>query len=395
MRPESVGAYERSFIGCALLHPEIVDDTAMTPADFSTPWAVSAWTAIRRLVLNGDPANCLTVHDQSPDLLVSELSAAEDDACSPLQVNFYAREIRTASHRRRVILACEDALRRLKEANGIDPLPEVVDMLGTALESAPILEQPKPLSQYVDQLVAELSARRERGRPGISSGFPALDSLTGGLRGGSLWVVAAETGVGKSIFAANLLLRARVPSVIFSLEMAGLEVAERMLAASCSISTLRLARGTVEPSEIALLPDHARILIDERPSPSVEEIALTARCLRRGEKIEIAVVDYLQIVRTERDERREAEVAAVARGLRSLARSLDIAVVALAQLNREGAIRDSAVIEHESHVVAVFERKKGQEEARLEVRKNRHGPQGLIALRLDKRTLHLSEAQPA
>jgi replicative DNA helicase len=101
----------------------------------------------------------------------------------------------------------------------------------------------------------------------------------------------------------------------------------------------------------------------------------------------------LQIVRTPRDERREAEVAAVARGLRSLARSLDITVVALAQLNRDGAIRDSAAIEHEAHVVAVLERKKGEESAKLEVRKNRHGPEGVVRLRFDKRTLRLREEE--
>jgi replicative DNA helicase len=166
-----------------------------------------------------------------------------------------------------------------------------------------------------------------------------------------------------------------------------------MIAASCGISAVRLAHGSVEPSEIALPTEHARILIDERAAPSVEEIALTARSLRRREQIQIIVVDYVQIVRTPRGERREAEVAAVARGLRSLARSLDVTVIALAQLNRDGAIRDSAAIEHEADVVAVLERKKGEESAKLEVRKNRHGPEGVVRLRFDKKTLRLREEE--
>jgi replicative DNA helicase len=210
MRPDSVRIYERQFVGCALRHPEIVDETGLTPADFSTAWAEKACKAILRLALNGDPVTVATVHDQDPELLLSDLSQAEDAACLQLQGTFFAREIRAASHRRRVTVACEEALRRLKEGKGTDPLPEVVDMLAAVLDTAPAIQQPKPLAHYVERLVEELPTRRERGRPGFSRGFPALDSLTGGLRPGSLFVVAAETGVGKSLFASNLLLgRAR------------------------------------------------------------------------------------------------------------------------------------------------------------------------------------------
>jgi replicative DNA helicase len=123
----------------------------------------------------------------------------------------------------------------------------------------------------------------------------------------------------------------------------------------------------------------------------VAEIAATSRSLRRREQIGLVIVDYLQIVRTEQDERREAEIAAVARGLRALARQLNVPVIALAQLNRDGQVRDSAVIEHESHVLAVFERKKSSEAATLELRKNRHGPEDCIALRFDRNTLRLRE----
>ena len=84
----------------------------------------------------------------------------------------------------------------------------------------------------------------------------------------------------------------------------------------------------------------------------------------------------------------------MARGLRALARQLSVPVIALARLNRDGMVRDSSVIEHEAHVVAVFERRKGSESATLELRMNRHGPESCIALRFDRKTLRLREDSP-
>jgi replicative DNA helicase len=268
-------------------------------------------------------------------------------------------------------------------------------MLASALDDTPAGEQPRRLSDFVGELVADLPARREKGKPGLSSGFPTVDSRTGGLRPGSLVVIAAGTGVGKSLVATNIALAARVPAILFSLEMTGIEVAERMIAAASGVAATRIQRGAVTDGEILVLKRqaeaHSHLWIDERPAPTVAEIAATARALRRRENVGLVVVDYLQIVRTEQDERREAEVAAVARGLRALARRLSVPVIALAQLNRDGQVRDSAVIEHEAHVVAVFERKKGSEQATLELRKNRHGPEDCVALRFDRETLRLRE----
>jgi replicative DNA helicase len=392
VRPESARSYEAALVGAAITWNEILDEIGMQPSDFTTVWAQKAWTAISRLVLNGDPATELTIHDLDPELLVSELAEASTNACSRQQVGYWAREICMES-RRRLKAALEEGARRLGESNGTDPMSEVVDMVARALDAAPPPERPKPLGDLVEEIMDEMPARRDRGRPGVSTGFPLLDSLTGGLRPGALYVVAAETGVGKSLFAANLLLSARVPSIVFSLEMDGHEVAERMLAAACSISTIRLVSGSVERSEVTLHPDRARILIDDRPAPSMEEIAFITRALRRQEKIELAIVDYLQIIRTPKGERREAEVAAAAYALRAMARSLSLSVIALAQLNRDGQVRDSAAIEHAAHVLAIFEREKGAEAATLRLQKNRSGPEGVVRLLFDKRTLRLREEQ--
>jgi len=398
VRPEHAETYERGMIGCALLNPEIVDASRLSVQDFSTGWGRQAWQALMRLALNGDPVTETTVAEQS-GAKVSELLAAADDAIMPSQVVWWAREIRAAAVRRRLIAICSEARERLERANGVDPTPDVVTMLVGALDTTPATEQPRRLSDFVAEIVADVPARREKGQPGLPSGFPTVDSRTGGLRPGSLFVIAAGTGVGKSLLATNIALAANVPTILFSLEMTGLEVAERIIAAASGVTATRIQRGIVSDSEIAALKHHAevqeRIWIDERPAPSVAEIAATARSLHRRENVGLVIVDYLQIVRTEQDERREAEVAAVARGLRGLARQLSVPVIALAQLNRDGMVRDSSVIEHEAHVVAVFERKKGSESATLELRKNRHGPEDCIALRFDRNTLRLREEDRA
>lgn len=398
MRLEHVADYERQVIGCGLLNPETVDSSGLSVEEFSTGWGRQVWQALMRLALNGDPVTETTVSEQS-GVKVSELLAASDDAIMPSQVAWWAKEIRAAAFRRRLIAVCTEARERLERANGIDPTPDVVALLAGALDDTPNADQPRRLSDIVGDLIADLPARRAKGQPGLSSGFPTVDSRTGGLRPGSLFVIAAGTGVGKSLLATNIALAAHVPTLLFSLEMAGLEVAERMIAAASGVEAKRIQRGTVSDGEVLVLKRqakaHQEIWIDERPVPSVAEIAATARALHRRENVGLVIVDYLQIVRTQQDERREAEVAAVARGLRALGRQLHVPVIALAQLNRDGMVRDSAVIEHEAHVLAVFERKKGSESATLELRKNRHGPEDCIALRFDRNTLRLREEADA
>ncbi len=294
-------------------------------------------------------------------------------------------------------LAKGEAVRQAAKSNGNgpDPVPGIYARLAAAIDEAPSRQQAQTLPYYVEQLIADLPARKERGRPGLSTGLPTVDRLTGGLREGMLFAIAASTGVGKSLMAMNIALDAKVPTVLFSLEMAGIEVAERMIAAAAGVNALRLQRGSVPDVEKLreTAREYARIWIDDRPAPSVAEIAATARALCRREAVELVIVDYLQIVRTEHDERREAEVASIARGLRSMARQLSVPVIALAQLNRSGDVRDSAVIEHEAHVVAVFDRKKRAETATFDIRKNRHGPEQCVALRMDLSTLRLREEE--
>lgn len=385
---------ERAIIGCALSSPEVVDSSSLDGSHFSVVKNRRAWEAIMRIALNGDPMTIASVAEAS-GVEASYLSAAEDDGCHPLQAAWYAKEIRSAAFRRRLISTCRYAAERLEQANGIDPTPEVAAELAAALDETPGAERPQSLPFFVEKILDDLPKRREQGKPGASTGFPMLDEMIGGLRPGSLFIIAAATGVGKSIFAANLVLGTRVPSLLCSLEMSGIEVAERMIAAAGAVESYRIQRGQVDADDLASIRTIARertgIWIDERPAPSVEEIGATARSFVRQESIGLLVVDYLQIVRTVREERREAEVAHVARSLRALARKLNIPVVGLSQLNREGEIRDSSVIEHEAHVVGVFTRKKGESEAQLEIRKNRHGPEGRIDLFFNRKTLELRE----
>lgn len=394
MNADTVRAYERQIVGCFLGNPETIGASGLVAEDFSTTWARRSVEALLRISLNGDPVTLPLVAELSGSN-IGDLAAAEDEACLPAQLAFYAREVRAAAFRRRLIATCSSAVERLSRANGIDPTADVAAELAAAIDQTPGTERPRSLEELAADLIAELPARKERGRPGYSTGFPTIDRLIGGLRPGSLFVIAAGTGVGKSLLAVNIALGAKIPTAMFSLEMSGLEVAERLIAAAAGVSATRIQRGIVSDSEIPAMADAAHdyrgIWIDDRPAPSVLEIAATARALHRRESARLVIVDYLQIVRATQDERREAEVAAIARGLRALARQLNVPVIALAQLNRDGQVRDSAVIEHEAHVVGVFERKKGSEAATLEIRKNRHGPEDCVAMHFDRTTLRLRE----
>jgi replicative DNA helicase len=259
----------------------------------------------------------------------------------------------------------------------------------------------------------ERDIREETPTNVVLSGFQDLDSLTGGLQPGSLNIIAARPSVGKTALALNIASHAAVyngvPTLIFSLEMSGEQIASRMLSSLARVNIRELIKGrnldnelwtrmTTAASDLCNAP----IFIDD--SSMLSTFELRSRCLRFmsryiGKKC-LVVIDYLQLMTSgsKRGENRNQEVADISRMLKGIARECDIPVVALSQLSRKveerGAekrpmlsdLRDSGAIEQDADIVAFLYRRSYQDldsadnTAELLVEKHRNGPTGKINL---------------
>lgn len=247
---------------------------------------------------------------------------------------------------------------------------------------------------------------------GLSTGIGAFDDLTGGLRGGDLAVLAARPGMGKTAFALGLALHAaihkQVPALFVSLEMPRVQLLDRALAGLGRVDLGRIRTGRLEDSDWPGISaatgtlSEAPLAIDDSPGLTLGEIRARARRMRRRTGLGLLIVDYLQLV-TETATRRNnftgnEIVEAISRGLKALAKELDVPVIALSQLNRElerrpdkrpqlSDLRGSGAIEQDADLVAFLYRDEVYDEqspargtAELILAKQRNGPLGMVRL---------------
>ncbi|MEJ7568041.1 MAG: replicative DNA helicase [Gaiellaceae bacterium] len=253
---------------------------------------------------------------------------------------------------------------------------------------------------------------------GLSSGFPDLDQVTAGFQPGNLIILAARPSMGKSALglciAANAAVQANapVPTAFFSLEMSLQEIAQRMMCLDSKVDSHKIRTGQLSADDWPRLSaacarlENAPFYIDDTPGLSLLELRSRAQTLKRREpQLGLVVVDYLQLMTAGGSvESRLQEVSAVSRGLKALAKDLDVPVLALSQLSRAveqrtdkrpvlSDLRESGSIEQDADVVMFIYRDEyyaGEESehqgiAELHIAKHRNGPTDTIQLAFMKR----------
>ncbi len=263
------------------------------------------------------------------------------------------------------------------------------------------------LHEEVDKL-EELS-RKDVGLTGTPSGFTDLDGLTGGFQPGNLIVIAARPSMGKSTLATNIAENAAidygVPVALFSLEMSETELAHRFIASQAKVSSDELRKGRVRgerwPKVLNAVEKlaSAPIFLDDSSDIGVLEMRAKARRLHSKHGLGLIVVDYLQLVRPDgRSDSRVEQVGQISRGLKILARELDIPVIAVSQLSRAvesrhppipmlSDLRESGQLEQDADVVMFVYREDYYDdesertgEADVIMAKHRNGPIGKVGL---------------
>ncbi len=276
-------------------------------------------------------------------------------------------------------------------------------------------EEIKDAIKEANTVIAKLLMKKGE-LTGVTSGFKDLDAMTFGFQRQEMIIVAARPSMGKTSFALNIAEAAAmpkpgkgepVPALIFSLEMSSSQLALRMLCSRARVNLKLLRDGLVsrdgrEVNDLGRAAEEfkkAPVLIDDSSNLTIMEMRAKARRIYARRKLGLVVVDYLQLVSgTDPRAPREQQVAEVSRGLKAMAKELDLPVIVLSQLNRSSEkenrtprlsdLRESGSIEQDADVVLMLSRPKDADErfqtaagaADLIVAKQRNGPVGDLKL---------------
>lgn len=389
----------------------------LSPQDFYRESHGTIYKAILDLSAAGEPVDPITLADymqrnQTLERAGGSARLAELAALTPSTSNaaHYAKIVANEAARRSLVLAGQHIVRSAQEGgDAADLIAEAESHLSKAT-SLRNTTRAEPLAVALPDYRAELLHAYQNKQPmfGMKTGFPDLDSILLGFWPGQLIVVAARPGQGKSAFALNVaenFADAGLPSFTVSLEMSSRELLIRSIARASKIDGKRLQLGTIEEEHLPQLREGLKtvedrkelMLIDDNGSMTLPALRAEAIRLQRQYDIKLIVLDYLQLMsgpETNTNDR----VAAITRGLKQLARQLNIPVLALSQMSRAiesrsekrpqlSDLRDSGAIEQDADVVmflhddaAYDHNTTGDGTIELIVAKNRKGAAGTVKL---------------
>lgn len=419
--PHSMDA-EEAVLGSLLIDPDAIFEVAsfLRPTAFYREHNKWIYEAILHLNDRREPIDFLTLTEELRKRQQLEDSGGEGYIISlinsvPTAINAdsYGRLVEASALRRRLITAASTiANLAYDEAEDINV---VIDRSEQALFSVSEERTTRDLIPvkdiargYLDR-IEELHARGDE-VVGVPTGFTDMDRLLGGLNKSDLIIVAARPGMGKTAWQNSVVLNAarrhgkRI--AMFNLEMSGEQLVQRMIAAETRIDSQRLRRGDLKEHEWPIFYEavgrlaETRIFIDDTPSITPMQLRTKCRRLYAEHGLDLITIDYLQLMQAERSTgNRVQEISEISRALKTLARELNVPVVAAAQLSRAvesrqdkrpmlSDLRDSGSIEQDADIVMFIYRDEYYNPdtterpniAELQIAKHRNGPTGTVDL---------------
>jgi len=408
---------ERSVLGAILIDKDAINlvSETISPKDFYNDLNGIIYEAMLSLYDERKPIDLLTLTTRlkknklNDKIESSYLTDLIDEVPTSANVEHYAEMIREASTKRSLIRIGTDIAEM-----GYQEEKESVELLDKAESSIFAVSQGHNVKGFVP-IKAGLAESFDRidelhkkgsGFRGIQTGFVDLDNVLSGMQASNLLILAARPGQGKTAMVVNISQNIAVdqkkPVGIFSLEMSQEELVDRLLIGQADVDAWKLKTGRLAESDFAKLSQamgelaDAPIFIDDTPGISIAEMRTKARRLQLEQKIEVLIVDYLQLINPgRRYDNRVQEVSIVSQGLKNLARELKIPVLAVSQLSRAvehrgekkpqlADLRESGAIEQDADVVMFLYRPDLElsniMQTKLLIAKHRNGPVGEIDL---------------
>ncbi|HDN97744.1 MAG TPA: replicative DNA helicase [bacterium] len=301
----------------------------------------------------------------------------------------------------------------MNEPEEVEALLDKAESLIFEVSQHMIEREAYPMKELVKEnieLFEQIHLKKKR-VTGLPTGFIELDNMTTGLHPSDLIIIASRPSMGKTALACNIALNLTVgvekyPILIFSLEMSKEQLVQRMLCAEAKINLKNLRQGILSDDDMGRLMlaagrlEQSPIFIDDTPSLNIFELRARARRLKAKEDIQLIIVDYLQLMRGRgRAENRQQEISEISAALKSLAKELNIPVIAVSQLSRAteqrerkrphlSDLRESGAIEQDADLVLLLyrdefyhpENEENKGIAEIIIAKQRNGPTGSVFL---------------
>ena len=419
---------ERSVLSALLLDPRAFHDVSLElrTDDFYHPAHQTTYRAMLAIHEETRPVDLITLSEQlnarkQLDQVGGTVFLAEiaDFAATAANVTHHAKIVRDKAVKRRLAdVAAEIVESAFEDLGSADQLLDFAESRVFDVSKAQSRTTFQSLHDEMPGTFDYVEAIMNRGGEltGIPTGFRDLDQITGGLQAGELIVIAARPSMGKTAFALNIARNAAVDHgkkvALFSLEMTTRSLIIRLLSSEAAIDFSSLRKGFLPMTDYRRLQTAADkltgadIWIDDSGSLDILEIKAKSRRLHAEHGLDLVVLDYLQLAHAEgRRDRKDLEIGEISKGLKALAKELDIPVIALSQLNRGpeqrdpdkrrpmmGDLRESGAIEQDADVIAFIYRdivyNKDTEDPRLAeiiIEKQRNGPTGTLKLDFEGR----------
>jgi replicative DNA helicase len=427
--PQSLEA-EESLIGAILLDPDALMKVAdsVRVEDFYKSSHGIIFDTILELFERHEPIDLLTVGnrlEEKDKLKViggrARLVELTNAAAGSTNIRHYAEIIQKKATLRR-LLSASSTINELayKEDEEIDTLIDEAEQTLFNVSSNFIKQSFTPMRQVLSnafERIDELHKNAGQMR-GIPTGFTGLDNLLAGMQKSDLVILAARPSVGKTSFSLDIVrhigLNSKKPVGFFSLEMSKEQLVDRMICAQANVDLWKMRTGRLSERDndfprigdaLAQLSE-APIFIDDSPTANIMSIRTKVRRLQAEHGLSMIVIDYLQLMegRTKSIDNRTQEVAEISRGLKQIARELEVPVLALAQLSRAveqskpaipklSHLRESGSIEQDADVVMFLYRKAADRNylpeeltpedktiGEVHIAKHRNGPTGVVKL---------------
>ena len=424
---------ERSVLSSLLLDPRAFHDVSLElrADDFYHPAHQTVYRAMLAVHEEGRPVDLITLSEQlnarkQLDQVGGTVFLAEiaDFAATAANVTHHAKIVRDKAVKRRLAaVATEIVESAFEDAGSADELLDFAESKVFDVSKAQSRSTFQSLHAEMPGTFDYVEAIMNRGGEltGIPTGFRDLDQMTGGLQAGELVVIAARPSMGKTAFALNIARNAAVDHgkkvAVFSLEMTTRSLIIRLLSSEAAIDFSSLRKGFLPMTDYRRLQSaadkltNAEIWIDDSGALDILEIKAKSRRLHAEHGLDLVVLDYLQLAHAEgRRDRKDLEVAEISKGLKALAKELEMPVIALSQLNRGpeqrdpdkrrpmmGDLRESGAIEQDADVIAFIYRdvvyNKDTEDPRMAeiiIEKQRNGPTGTVKLDFEGRFARFS-----
>jgi len=387
--PQAVDV-EQSVLGAMLIEREAIPRAVeiLPPDSFYTAKHQKIYLSILSLFERGNPVDLITLTEElkrrgelddiGGAYYISELTTK---VASAANVEYHGRIIAEKSLLRKMIETMTGLV-----GKGYDPGADAFELLDQAeseifrISDSQLRKSASSMNEVLKETLAQLEAvhGREDGLTGVPSGFHRLDTMTGGWQAADLAIIAARPSMGKTAFALacarNAALHPDRPAgvAIFSLEMSAQQLAQRLLTSEARVDAQAARTGRLSEDDWPRLAraagrlSAASIYIDDTPGLSILELRAKCRRLKAEHHIGLVIVDYLQLMHgsgTSKNSNREQEIAQISRSLKSLAKEIEVPVIALSQLSRAvetrggdkrpqlSDLRESGSIEQDADVV--------------------------------------------